>query len=103
MRTLIRHQRRRMVAYLLLALAFAASSYLGDTSRRGLCAQRTDLDQRIALTDTYLNPKTPEQRRAARQVFSAIPRAAIVDGQRRSRETRRNLDVVICSWSEVLP
>lgn len=84
---------------MLLALTFytqGAKSDRNQTALIALCAQRSDLDAQIRATETLLHPKTRRQRRDARVVFRAIPRSLIVDGQRRNRETRRNLAILDC-------
>lgn len=61
-----------------------------STALKALCAQRADLDERIARTQKLLDETKGEG------VIFAIPRRLIVDGQRQSRATRRNLDVLDC-------
>lgn len=60
------------------------------TAFAALCAQRADLDRRIANTQKLI-----DETKGQKLVF-AIPRKLIVDGQRQSRLTRQNLSTLDC-------
>lgn len=80
---------RHLLAYLAFCLVVAYLFYVQDGSRKALCAQRLDLDQRIAQTQEYLDdhPSGP--------IFG-IPRSVIIDGQVRNKVTRKNLESIHC-------
>ena len=94
MRAYVRRRPLQLAAFIFLALVFLSVAYVGDTSRQSLCAQRADLEARIAVTEEVLaeHPTGP--------IFG-IPRKFIEDGQERNRVTRENLSGLICSWSEI--
>jgi len=76
----------------ILGYVFFGSSEQIDKNRTALtalCAQRDDLDARIASTRRLLQ----EHPRGA--IFG-IPRQLIVDGLRQSERTRRNLGILEC-------
>ena len=77
-------------------LAIAAFAYLttrradeNATARKALCAQRSDLDQRIATTKRILEAHQHGP------VFG-IPRSVLLSSLRQSVVTRRNLDILDC-------
>lgn len=89
---------RRLQGVLVLALVlFAAvvgySFWRQNTTLIALCAQRKDLDQRIASTKSLL-----DHHRGQSFIFR-IPRALIVSGYHRDLKTRHNLDILDCKES----
>jgi hypothetical protein len=63
------------------------------TALKALCAQRHDLDLRIATTQALLD-KYPHPKTFRREV--GIPRKLIVGSQRQSEQTRKNLEILNC-------
>ena len=91
------------VVVLAAALGFGLSrrkdselSRRNGTALTALCLQRADLDQQIAVTQTFLSPRTAKERRTARRLFRAIDRDLILTGQLRARKFRQNLSILDC-------
>jgi uncharacterized membrane protein YedE/YeeE len=100
---LARHANGRVLTGVLVGAVlclFVTFVYLWATNRQdidrnetalvALCAQRHDLDLRIARTQEIL-----DQTRGKEFVFG-IPRKLLVDGQVQSMATRRSLDILDC-------
>lgn len=71
-----------------------AAALKADKAVKALCAQRKDIDLRIAVTQALVH-----DRPHARFIF-AIPRRYIVQGLARDINTRSNLDILDCRRSK---
>jgi len=96
-------RRRGLFGYLVLVAGIAAALYFTDSSRRALCAQRADIDHRIASQKQRLARTEKTLKDNPGPLVFGIPRKLIIEGLKQDREdlrnseqTRKNLSFVRC-------